>query len=553
MRLFPMNASRARTAIAQIGVAIAAVAISAVIGGCGDNYRPVVTPVNTSGPAAQPTSYLVVVSTTGVSTPGVVTIIDYSGDSMMTEASIGPGPTAFTLDELGATGYTVDSDGTLSNFSISTSLQNKNVSFSTLSPTSQIVNLMPPSFGLWATDLNGDVVDIFSGSPQAFKLAVPVAASGSAPTMPVFMAGSPTIGGQREYVISQNVGNTATMACNLSPTTVGVNGVATPIEISSNTADPVLALDPFAAATGSSNALCPVFAVQTPDLKRLFVLNRGSDTISVINTQNNTPDVCTPFYNQNGQLVTCHPILPLSLTAVSNLTADAAKPGVPQGIPTAPPNGTAGMTATAGPIYAEYNQATQQLIVANYDGGSISVIDVSLDEYGNDSATFGTTYTIKVGNSATPNPASVTVLYDGSKAYTANQNDDTGTGNGTVTVVNLSTHTVEKTLTVVGHPRTVVSTQNSEYAKIYTGSPDSPYITIIESSPTVKDLIDTTVLVEGTPVDIRATTQNGSGGSNSNYSSRVPGYGQPCNLSPSALVTKYGTTNYTLADCQAVP
>ena len=63
-------------------------------------------------------------------------------------------------------------------------------------------------------------------------------------------------------------------------------------------------------------------------------------------------------------------------------------------------------------------------MVANYDGGTISVIDVSLDEYGNDSAAFGTTYTIPVGNTATPNPASVTVLYDGSKAYTANQNDD---------------------------------------------------------------------------------------------------------------------------------
>ena len=173
-------------------------------------------------------------------------------------------------------------------------------------------------------------------------------------------------------------------------------------------------------------------------------------------------------------------------------------------------------------------------MVANYDGGTISVIDVSLDEYGNDSATFGTTYTIPVGNTATPNPASVTVLYDGSKAYTANQNDDSGTGNGTVTVVNLSTHTVEKTLTVVGHPRTVVSTQNSEYSKIYVASPDSPYITIIESTPTVTDLIDTTVLVEGTPVDVRATTQSGSGGSNDNYSSRVPGYGQPCNLPGSA-------------------
>ena len=523
MRLFPMISGQGRALLAQAGGALA---IAALVAGCGDNYRPTVTPVYTTGPAAQPTSYVVVVSTTGKSTNGVVTLVDYSGDSILTEATIGPGPTAFTLDELGATGYTIDSDGTLSNFSITTSLQTKNVSFSTLSPTSQIVNLMPPSSGLWATDLNGDVVDIFNGSPQAFKLAIPVATSVSPATMPMFIAGSPSLSGQREYVISQNVANNAPMTCNLAPRTVGATGVATPIEISSNTADPAIPV-----------GKCPVFAVPSSDQQRLFVLNRGDDTISVINTRNNTLDACTPFQNQNGQWITCHQTIQLP--------------------------------AGSGPIYAEYVQATQQLIVANYDGGTVSAIDVPLDEYGNDSNTytnstcspvaspgtclitggFGTVHTVAVGNTATPNPASVTVLYDGTKAYTANQND--GAQNGTVTVVNLSTYTVEKTITVVGHPRTVVNTQNSEYAKIYVGSPDSPYITIIESSPTVTDLVDTTILVEGTVVDVRTTSQNGNSGNN-DYSSRVPGYGQPCNLSPATMVATYGA-NYTLAECQAIP
>ena len=218
-----------------------------------------------------------------------------------------------------------------------------------------------------------------------------------------------------------------------------------------------------------------------------------------------------------------------------------------------PSNHPASGAALRDRVYAEYDAATQQLVVANYDGGTISVINVPLDIYGNDSNTyanptcigdgsttstyagcgavtggFGTVTTIPVGNTATPNPASVTVLHDGSKAYAANQNE------GTVTVVNLSTYTVEKTLTVEGHPRTVVNTQNSEFAKIYVASPDSPYITIIESSPTVTDLVDTTVLVEGLPVDVRVTTQSGAAAGNSNYSSRVPGYGQPCNLPGSA-------------------
>jgi DNA-binding beta-propeller fold protein YncE len=273
-----------------------------------------------------------------------------------------------------------------------------------------------------------------------------------------------------------------------------------------------------------------VYAVTSNDGNRLFVLNRGSDTVSVINIPDATQDQCTPFLNQNGQQVICHPTLPLSTTAV---TATGITP----------PNGTAGMTAVAGPVYAEYNAVTQQLVVADYDGGTISIIDVSLDEFGNDSQTFGTTYTVKVGNTATPNPAAVTVLFDGSRAYTANQNDDaSGAGNGTVSIVNLASHAVEKTLGVVGHPRTVVSTQNSLFGKVYVASPDSSEVTILRTD---EDVVDTTVLVQGNVVDVRTTSQNGVSG-NAVITSRRPGAGQPCYLPGAAHEDN-------LADCQTLP
>ncbi len=518
----------------------AALAVSGVLAGCGNNYRPVVTPITPSGPAPQPTSNVVVVSSTSPSAPGIASIIDYSGDSLMAVAPIGPGPLAFTIDQGGDTGYTLNSDGTITNFPVSTTLQAKQVLQTTLPFTAAPVNLMAPSSGLWAADLNGDVADAFTGSPEVFKLSIPVGTATSPATMPVSIFGPSTLTGLRDYVLSQNIPDTPAdaMACTLTPTAVTSNGVATGIEISSNVADAPIVLDPTS-ASGTLNAKCPVYAVESTDLKRLFVLNRGSDTVSVINSQNNTLDQCTPFVNQSGQTVTCHPILPLSLSAV---TATGVTP----------PNGTAGMTSVAGPVDAVYNAATQQLVVANYDGGTISVIDVSLDEYGNDSSTFGTTYTIPVGNTATPQPAGVTVLYDGSKAYTANQGDCTpdctSSPDGTVSVVDLSSHTLEKTLPVVGFPRTVVSTQNSEFSKIYVASPDSPFLTILESTPTVGDQVDTTVLLEGNVVDVRVTTESGSGG-NSNFTSRVPGYGQPCNLPPEAFAAA------TLADCrlQAVP
>jgi DNA-binding beta-propeller fold protein YncE len=502
-----MNSGRARVRLVQAGAALVAVAL---IAGCGNSYRPVVTPVNPSGPAAQVTSYAVVVSSPSPTSAGILTIVDYSGDTVMTIVPIGPGPRSFVMDSGGYNGYTVDSDGTLANFGITTSLQAKDIHYSTLSSTANIVNLMGPAAGLWAADLNGNVVDLFQGSPQDFKQAISVA-----PT-PVTVAGAPNSTGQREYVISQNFIDPTGVTCNTTPT-AEPTGLATPIELSTYTADTPIAL-----------GKCPVFAVASPDQRRLFVMNRGDDTITVINAQNNTLDQCTPYLNQSGQTVTCHPTLPLSTAAV---TATGITP----------PNGTTGMGTIAGPVYAEYNSATSQLVVANYDGGTISVVDVGLDEYGNDGATFGTTYTIPVGKY----PASVTVLADGSRAYTANQSD------GTVTIAVLASHSVEKTLTVVGHPRTVVSTQNSLYGKVYAASPDSPYLTILA---TLTDLVDTTILTEGNVVDVRVSTQNGSAG-NSNMVSRTPGYGQPCNLPPTpGNPTPAPTGTQTLLEaCRAIP
>jgi YVTN family beta-propeller protein len=528
-----MNASQARRRLVQGGAALAG---AALIAGCGSAYRPVVTPITPSGPQPQPGSYAVVVSAPSVTTPGIATIIDYSGDSVLALAPIGPGPVTFSIDEAGANGYTVNSDGTLSNFPITQSLQAKNVLYSTLPSTAQPVNLFTPASGLYAADLYGNVVDFFSGSPQAFRLAVGVSAT------PVTIMG-PGTGGQRLYSINQGAVASGT-ACNTAPTTAPL-GSANGIELTTDTVSSTIPL-----------GKCPVFAAESPDNKRLFVLNRGDDTITVINAQDNTPDTCVPFQNQSGEWVTCHPVLPLSLTAVSALNAASAGSGNP-------PNGTAGMTNLAGPVYAEYISALNELVIADYDGGTISVIDVSEDIYGNDANTyanptctvagvtsyancgavtggFGTTYTIAVGQTSTPFPASVTALADGSRAYTANQGD--GTENGTVTIVNLSSHTVEKTLPVTGHPRTVVSTQNSEQGKVYVASPDSPYLTIVRTD---LDIIDTTVLVEGNIVDVRVASQNGNPG-NANTVSRTPGYGQPCYLPGASYAS-------SLAQCRTLP
>ena len=148
MSLFPNVLSQARARLVQ---ASAAFAVTAFFAGCGNSYRPVITPINPTGPAAQPTSYAVVVSSPSANAPGVATVIDYSGDSILTQAPIGPNPSAFTLDSNGANGFTVNSDHTLTNFQVSASEpQEKDIHFSTLPATSQTVGLFSPTAGLWA-------------------------------------------------------------------------------------------------------------------------------------------------------------------------------------------------------------------------------------------------------------------------------------------------------------------------------------------------------------------------------------------------------------------
>ena len=87
-------------------------------------------------------------------------------------------------------------------------------------------------------------------------------------------------------------------------------------------------------------------------------------------------------------------------------------------------------------------------------------------------------------------------------------------------------------------------TQNSQYGKVYVASPNSPYLTIIRTD---LDIVDTALLIEGDPINVRTSNQNGASG-NTNILSRFPGAGQPCFLPPSLL-----PPNPTLAQCQQMP
>ncbi len=258
----------ARAAAASLAAAFVALAV-----GCGNQYRPVITPINPTGPAAEPIAYVTVVSQPGFSpllsgvtgpcsgtqyaTPAIYTLLDFSGDSVVAQANGGLGPITFSLDTTGASVYAPNCDGSLTTATATTtSLLSKNVLTSTLLPGSEPTNALLANGQLYVTEvgLHGpdclatNCVAQMTGSPAALKQEIPVAPS------VINLAGFSTA--QRMYSISQgNTGGGALAwgAC-ANPSAVTVTGEADAIETTSNTISARLPL-----------GICPVYGFMTQD------------------------------------------------------------------------------------------------------------------------------------------------------------------------------------------------------------------------------------------------------------------------------------------------
>jgi DNA-binding beta-propeller fold protein YncE len=480
--------------------AAAGLLVLAGLAGCGSQYRPVINPITKTGPASQPLSYVAVFSqpnllqTTAAATappcpaqayssPGVATVLDTSGDSVIAQATLGNGPLAFGLDSTGFTAYSENCDGTLSGVPISSGLMTKQVATSTLLPGSAPINALVMSGSEYIVEQGRNAIAAMSGSPPALKVEV----TNIAPSV-INVTGVPK--GQRIYSISQGnslspAGNIPWGACG-NPSSVSVNGEADAIETVSNSVSSRIPL-----------GVCPVFGVTIPNGQRTFILNRGSGTISVINDELNQLDTVNASSYLNG-------------TGLINL-CNGATP------------------CDAGPVHADFYTQGNLLVVANYDNDTVSVIDTTLDVYGNDGSTFGKVLaTIPVGHE----PAAVSILQDGSKAYVANE------GDGTVTVVSLTSFQPLKTITlspvtdpanpgnmVAPRVRSITSVYNYPAGNVFVAAQNSPYVTVIRTDT---DVVSARILVQGDVVDLGTTAQYaGQSSANYQYDSRAVGSGAP--------------------------
>jgi YVTN family beta-propeller protein len=432
-----------------------ALLLLAALAGCGGQYRPVVSPVQPTGPAPQPVSNLVVTTTAGNALPGLGNVFDGSGDALLRQVSLGSGPIAVTMDSTGTEVTNSNFVSTLNSYAPgSSNLETNQVFTSTLiqpgEPSAQPINLLATTSDLFVALPNESAAAVLSTVNGVDQLIQQLPMAGS----PINFAGNSNA--QRIYAISQDNGSNKVAFGNCeTPTQVSTPGQVKAIEIATLTESATLPV-----------GICPVYGIASTDNNRTFILNRGSGTVTVINSQLNQLDNTPNLQNLN------------PATGTLTLPAPAGHTGA----------------FNAGPVFADYYAPSTQLVTANYDSNTISVINVGLDLYGNDTPNFGQTVTIPVGNG----PTAVTILRDGSRAYVANQNDST------VTVVNLTTFTVETTVPVTGHPISIASIDSTPFGQIFVLASDQPYMTVIRTDT---DQVNAVVQLDGTGVDVHASTQ----------------------------------------------
>lgn len=502
-----------RNLLAVFTVAAAAAVFAC---GCGNQYRPVVTAINPVGPAGQPTGqYAVAISNPGPDPanpcqflPGLLTFVDVSGDTVLSTpnilqlptlspalpASCGTptpvNPNMFALNAAGATtttgttttstlGYVVNPQGSFNEFPLSspTTLLTQDVV-----QTALVGGADPISMSAISVGTIGETVFVTqAGTPPSVGPSIAALSVSPTPSLlqpinldpgqiPGYVVGVDTT--QRVYAISQDAEG---------------NGEVSSIESTQSN------LAKSATLAVQKN---PVYGVMTADTRRAFILNEGSDSISVINGVNNALD------------------------------SGLQLPNVPAG--------TIPLPAGTNPIWADLATVNSQLAVLGKGNGTnpgtLTIINIPLcniaSPTGNptcnlanptDALNFGTILgTVPVG----VNPSMVSVLSDGTKAYVVNSSDPVHCSSsvGSVSVVNLSTFTVTATICGVaapagsdsnanptlvhGTPNTVASTAGKPTGKVYVTAADSEDMTIIRTD---EDIVETHISLQGVGIRVLTT------------------------------------------------
>lgn len=437
--------------------------------GCGASYRPVVSAINPVGPASQPTKFAIVISRPGTGSAGLMTAVDFSGDTIISTPSLLTDPSYFALGNSGSTAFVINTAGALSTFGVSNpaGLLTRDIT-----QTSLLAGASPVSITTVTTPGAGSVIFI----PEVGRSSV-AALSASGPSLLTELAAP--AGTTPNYVVGYD---SAARAYSLSSSTGGGAGYASAIETS---------LTQPAISANLQVGINPVYGVMSSDLTRAYIVNKGSGTVSVINVQTNALDVTTPVIPATGTLG-ANPVWAELVPSLSELVVVNAGDGTTAG----------SLSIISVPLCNSVTPVTNPSCNAANPTDAIG---------------FGTVIaTVPVG----VNPVMVSVLKDGSRAYVANAGNAAAGIEGSVSVVDLTSNRVSATIAgtssdatttdastsptkVYGHPNSIATALASPTGKVYITSGDNRFLTVLRTDT---DAVTTHINLQGLGLRVLMTS-----------------------------------------------
>ena len=226
--------------------------------GCGETYRPVATPIAPNPPNPDFSHVALVISVNGTNHPGASTTIDVSGDTAVSQSTVGLVPTYAALVESGSRVYVADSgDDTVASFSPTSPTPVTTISLPSGSAPSFVATAESATVYVANTGSNTvSAISTFSNVIEQPLAGIPVGLN------PVSLAETPN----QQYLYSANRGSG------------GTGGSVTSINPVDRSLNPAIA---------NATWVSPVSVVARNDSNRVYVLDQGSGMVSAIDPASN--------------------------------------------------------------------------------------------------------------------------------------------------------------------------------------------------------------------------------------------------------------------------
>jgi DNA-binding beta-propeller fold protein YncE len=248
---------------ARIARSAGAFLLFSICAGCGQNYRPVATPIIPNSPNPGFSKAVFIVSNNGLQNPGSSSQIDVSGDTVLGVVKTGVGPVYATLTpDLSKIYVANEFEDTISEFPISTpnaSNLNPVTTISLPSKSAPIFVTSAQNSTVYSANFGTGTVAAISTAQNAVTQIIPLSQATPDPNIgPVAVAETST--GTKLYVANQGNGVTTGSVSSINPADNSLNA-------------------PVANAWSS-----PVWVVTRSDSARAYVLDSGAGKVFAIDT-----------------------------------------------------------------------------------------------------------------------------------------------------------------------------------------------------------------------------------------------------------------------------